>query len=123
MSLTQWFWIGCFVLFGLWLIIMMKSSNADNDLAKKEGLNIEKGFLCENYAVIWVDVSQRKLLLNDRKTRKVITTGDILRVAKAGCEITISTKDPLNPTFRFQFRTELMAQECLDCFRALTHSR
>jgi hypothetical protein len=119
----SWEWMVIILGGLLWLVRALFILGKTDDLAKKEGLKVDKVFLGEDWNSISLDFSQRKLLLHVDGRRKVIPIAAVLGVSKDRCEVTISISDPGDPTFRFKFKTELNAQECADSVRALAHQK
>jgi hypothetical protein len=118
-----WEWV---VLVSLSLFFLARAlfiAGKTDDLAQQAGLKVDKVLSADGWDTISMDFTQRKLLLHSRGRRTVIGIADVLGVSKDRCEVTISISDPGDPTFRFTFKTELGAQECVDSLRALAHPK
>ena len=118
-----WYWLVGILAVLLWLTLYLFITGKTDDFAKQSGLKVDKVLSADGWDTISMDFTQRKLLLHSRGRRTVIGIADVLGVSKDRCEVTISISDPGDPTFRFTFKTELGAQECVDSLRALAHPK
>jgi hypothetical protein len=122
-KIMPWYWLVGILAVLLWLTLYLFITGKTDDFAKQSGLKVDKVLSADGWDTISMDFTQRKLLLHSRGRRTVIGIADVLGVSKDRCEVTISISDPGDPTFRFTFKTELGAQECVDSLRALAHPK